>query len=130
MTRNQIEYSRRRSTDISVTSVCRMLHPINSGSGHSNSRRRMALVTKGMNDKKACLIIPDIHHKIELVERIRVNHPGMPAIFLDEYFNDFDDADLFAGVETMNRLISTPVILRFRAMGSLVLIDRTTACLT
>jgi hypothetical protein len=34
------------------------------------------------NDNKACLIIPDIHHKVGMVERIRANHSGMPAIFL------------------------------------------------
>ncbi|HEX7360871.1 MAG TPA: hypothetical protein VF283_10300 [Bryobacteraceae bacterium] len=44
-----------------------------------------------MSDKNARLIIPDIHHKVELVERIRGNHPGMPAIFLGDYFDDFDD---------------------------------------
>ena len=43
------------------------------------------------NDNKARLIIPDIHHKVELVERIRANYPGMPAIFLGDYFDDFDD---------------------------------------
>jgi hypothetical protein len=43
------------------------------------------------NDNKARLIIPDIHHKVELVERIRANYPGMPAIFLRDYFDDFDD---------------------------------------
>jgi hypothetical protein len=48
-------------------------------------------VTKGMNAKRACLIIPDIHHKVELVERIRANHLGMPAIFPGDYFDDFDD---------------------------------------
>lgn len=30
---------------------------------------------------KACLIIPDIHHKVELVERIRANHPGSARNF-------------------------------------------------
>jgi len=43
------------------------------------------------NDNKACLIIPDIHHKVGMVERIRANHPGMPAIFLGDYFDDFYD---------------------------------------
>jgi hypothetical protein len=38
-----------------------------------------------------CLIIPDIHHKIDLVDRIRDNHPGVPAIFLGDYFDDFFD---------------------------------------
>ena len=33
------------------------------------------------DDNKARLIMSDIHHKVELVERIRVNHPGTPAIF-------------------------------------------------
>ncbi|HEY4282871.1 MAG TPA: hypothetical protein VGM62_07375 [Chthoniobacterales bacterium] len=37
-----------------------------------------------MNDNNTRLIIPDIHHKVELVERIRTNHPGVPAIFLGE----------------------------------------------
>lgn len=44
-----------------------------------------------MSDNNARLIIPDIHHKVELAERIRGNHPGMPAIFLGDYFDDFDD---------------------------------------
>jgi hypothetical protein len=43
------------------------------------------------NDNKAYLIIPDIHHKVGMVERIRANHPGMPAIFLGDYFDDFYD---------------------------------------
>jgi hypothetical protein len=46
-------------------------------------------MTKDKN--KARLIIPDIHHKIEQVKRIRANHPGTPAIFLGDYFDDFDD---------------------------------------
>ena len=37
------------------------------------------------------LIIPDIHHKIQIVEEIRQSHPGIPAIFLGDYFDDFYD---------------------------------------
>jgi hypothetical protein len=40
------------------------------------------------DDNKARLIIPDIHHKVQLVERIRASHPGTPAIFLGDYFDD------------------------------------------
>ena len=45
-----------------------------------------------MNDQnEACLIIPDIHHKVSLVDRIRDKHPDVPAIFLADYFDDFHD---------------------------------------
>lgn len=44
-----------------------------------------------MIDDKARLIIPDIHHKVELVESIRARHSGRPAIFLGDYFDDFGD---------------------------------------
>jgi hypothetical protein len=50
-----------------------------------------------MNDKRACLIVPDIHHRVELVERIRAKHPGIPAIFLGDYFDDFDDTAVRSG---------------------------------
>jgi hypothetical protein len=40
---------------------------------------------------QARLIIPDVHHKLKLAEKIRTNHPTMPAIFLGDYFDDFDD---------------------------------------
>jgi len=40
---------------------------------------------------QARLIIPDVHHKLKLVENIRTNHPRMLAIFLGDYFDDFDD---------------------------------------
>lgn len=38
------------------------------------------------------LIIPDIHHNVGLVDRIRDSHPGVPAIFLGDYFDDFFDS--------------------------------------
>jgi hypothetical protein len=41
--------------------------------------------------ESAVLIIPDIHHKVERVERIRAKHPHVPAIFLGDYFDDFFD---------------------------------------
>jgi hypothetical protein len=44
-----------------------------------------------MNDKRPCLIIPDIHQKIGLVDRIRGERPGIPAIFLGDYSDDFHD---------------------------------------
>ncbi len=45
-----------------------------------------------MNDRnEARLIIPDIHHRVSLVDRIRENHPGVPAIFLGDYFDNFFD---------------------------------------
>lgn len=37
------------------------------------------------------LIVPDIHHKVEIVERIRQAHPGVQAVFLGDYFDDFND---------------------------------------
>ena len=40
---------------------------------------------------QARLIIPDVHHKLNLVEKVRTNHPGTPAIFLGDYHDDFDD---------------------------------------
>ena len=40
------------------------------------------------DDNKARLITPDINHKIKLVERLRANHPGMPAILLSDYLDD------------------------------------------
>jgi predicted MPP superfamily phosphohydrolase len=43
-----------------------------------------------MNDQTR-LIIPDIHHKTRVVNNIRAAHPGTPAIFLGDYFDDFDD---------------------------------------
>lgn len=36
-------------------------------------------------------MIPDVHHKLQLVEKVRTNHLGTPAIFLGDYFDDFDD---------------------------------------
>ena len=40
----------------------------------------------------ARLIIPDVHHKAQIVNDLRSNHPGMPAIFLGDYFDDFHDS--------------------------------------
>jgi hypothetical protein len=40
---------------------------------------------------QARLIIPAVHHKLKLVERVRTNYPHMPAIFLGDYFDNFDD---------------------------------------
>ncbi len=40
---------------------------------------------------QARLIIPDVHHKLQLVEKVRTNHLGTPAIFLGDYFDDFED---------------------------------------
>jgi hypothetical protein len=37
------------------------------------------------------LIIPDIHHKTRVADNIRAAHPGIPAIFLGDYFDDFHD---------------------------------------
>lgn len=37
------------------------------------------------------LVIPDIHHKTNSVDAIRAQHPGLPAIFLGDYFDDFND---------------------------------------
>ena len=34
---------------------------------------------------QARLIIPDVHHKHQLVEKVRTNHLGTPAIFLGDY---------------------------------------------
>jgi hypothetical protein len=49
----------------------------------------------------ATLIIPDIHHKVELAERILDKHPRLPAIFLGDYFDDFHDTP--ADMETTCR---------------------------
>jgi Calcineurin-like phosphoesterase len=47
-----------------------------------------------VDDHQATLIIPDIHHKVHLVQAIRKAHPKTPAIFLGDYFDDFyDNAD-------------------------------------
>ena len=40
----------------------------------------------------ARLIIPDVHHKAQIVNDLRSKHPGMPAIFLGDYFDDFHDS--------------------------------------
>jgi len=40
---------------------------------------------------QARIIIPDVHHKLQLVEAIRTKHSGTPAIFLGDYFDDFHD---------------------------------------
>ncbi|HEX4166200.1 MAG TPA: hypothetical protein VHZ55_12070 [Bryobacteraceae bacterium] len=40
---------------------------------------------------EARLIVPDIHHKVGLVDRIRDKHSGVAAIFLGDYFDDFYD---------------------------------------
>lgn len=51
------------------------------------------------------LIIPDIHHKIELAEGVRANHPGLPAIYLGDYFDDFYDtpADMATTCQWLQR---------------------------
>ncbi len=51
----------------------------------------MDFVTGGDSFGHSVLIIPDIHHKADVVERIRQRHPGVPAIFLGDYFDDFHD---------------------------------------
>ncbi len=38
------------------------------------------------------LVIPDIHHKTQLVDSIRAAHRRISAIFLGDYFDDFDDS--------------------------------------
>jgi hypothetical protein len=54
------------------------------------------------------LIIPDIHHKIELAERVRANHPGLPAIYLGDYFDDFYDtpADMETTCQWLKRRLA------------------------
>lgn len=37
------------------------------------------------------LVIPDIHHKIDIAESILKKHPDEPVIFLGDYFDDFLD---------------------------------------
>ena len=44
-----------------------------------------------MDHENHCLVIPDIHHKIERVQKIRAMHPGLPIVFLGDYFDDFED---------------------------------------
>ncbi len=44
-----------------------------------------------MDTESSCLVIPDIHHKIECVQKIRALHPDLPAVFLGDYFDDFED---------------------------------------
>ncbi|HEX4809390.1 MAG TPA: hypothetical protein VH325_10695 [Bryobacteraceae bacterium] len=51
----------------------------------------LLLFPKMKNEYEARLIIPDVHHKVVAVDRIRRSHPGIPAIFLGDYFDDFYD---------------------------------------
>jgi hypothetical protein len=55
-----------------------------------NYRGSWYLDRKRMADQPR-LVIPDIHHKVEAVNTIRRTHPGIPAIFLGDYFDDFHD---------------------------------------
>jgi hypothetical protein len=59
------------------------------------------------DDNSAILIIPDMHHKVEVVERIRRNHPGLPAVFLGDYFDDFYDTA--ADMETTCRWLKNAI---------------------
>ena len=56
------------------------------------------------------LIIPDIHHKVGLVKSIRGVHPGTPAIFLGDYFDDFHDTvdDMRATCEWLKTALENP----------------------
>jgi hypothetical protein len=56
---------------------------------------------------QATLIIPDIHHKVELAERILAHHPGVPAIFMGDYFDDFHDS--IADMETTCRWLQRKI---------------------
>lgn len=40
----------------------------------------------------ARLVIPDVHQKAQIANDLRSKHPGMPAIFLGDYFDDFHDS--------------------------------------
>lgn len=40
-----------------------------------------------MDRNQCCLIIPDIHNKVAIVDSIRQHHPGVPAIFLGDCFD-------------------------------------------
>jgi hypothetical protein len=41
--------------------------------------------------EQSSLVIPDIHHKTQVIDKIRAAHDGIPAIFLGDYFDDFGD---------------------------------------
>jgi hypothetical protein len=49
-------------------------------------------VAMELTNNKTRLLIPDIHHKFGVVNNIRTAHPETPAIFLGDYFDDFDDS--------------------------------------
>ena len=45
-----------------------------------------------IGNENPCLVIPDVHHKIEVVRTIRPFLPHLPSVFLGDYFDDFGDA--------------------------------------